>query len=59
MTEETAMLYSVNKPNMRKSIDMAKKQMQGEDLSPSGFRLNLEALHVSPGSHPPPQSSGG
>jgi twitching motility protein PilT len=59
VTEETAMLYSVNKPNMRKSIDTAKKMMQGEDLSPSGFRLNLEALHASPGSHPPPQSSGG
>jgi len=58
VTEETAMLYSVNKPNMRKSLDMAKKQMQGEDLSPSGFRLNLEALHVSPGSHPPPLPSG-
>jgi hypothetical protein len=29
---------------------VAKKNMMGEDLTPSGFRLNLEALHVAPGS---------
>ena len=54
ITEETAMLYSVNKSSMRKAIDVAKKHMQGEDHSPSGFRLNLEALHVAPGTTPPP-----
>lgn len=47
--EDTAMLYSVNKPAMRKAIDIARKSMQGEDDTPSGFRLNLEALHVAPG----------
>jgi len=56
ITEETAMLYSVNKPAMRKAIDIAKKGMQGEDETPSGFRLNLEALHVAPGTTAPLQS---
>jgi len=28
--------------------------MHGEDQAPSGFRLNLEALHVAQGSTPPP-----
>jgi twitching motility protein PilT len=55
ITEETAMLYSVNKPNMRKAIDMAKKTMMGEDNTPSGFRLNLEALHITPGTITPSQ----
>ena len=49
ITEDTAMLYSVNKPAMRKAIDVAKKSMLPEDDTPSGFRLNLEALHVTPG----------
>ena len=49
ITEDTAMLYSVNKPAMRKAIDVAKKSMLPEDDTPSGFRLNLEALHVAPG----------
>jgi Tfp pilus assembly ATPase PilU len=47
ITEETAMLYSVNKPAMRKTIDVAKKQMTPDDDSPSDFRLNLDALHNS------------
>ena len=54
ISDETAMLYSVNKPAMRKAIDIAKKMMQGDDNTPSGFRLNLEALHVAPGTTPPP-----
>ena len=45
ITEETAMLYSVNKPSMRKAIDVAKKQISPDDDSPSDFRLNLDALH--------------
>jgi twitching motility protein PilT len=59
VTEDTAMIYSVNKSSMRKAIDVAKKTMQGEDLVPSGFRLNLEALHGAPGHQPPPLPSGG
>ncbi len=57
--EETAMLYSVNKPTMRKGIDTAKKHLQGEDRELSGFRLNLEALHLAPGaaSHLAPVSA--
>ena len=53
ITEETAMLYSVNKPAMRKALDIAKKEMQPEDDTPSGFRLNLEALHHAPGTQAP------
>jgi len=48
ITEETAMLYCVNKPAMRKALDVAKKQMQPEDDAPSGFRLNHDALHLGP-----------
>ena len=53
ITEDTAMLYSVNKPAMRKALDIAKKEMQPEDNTPSGFRLNLEALHHAPGTQAP------
>ncbi|HEX8296140.1 MAG TPA: PilT/PilU family type 4a pilus ATPase, partial [Chthoniobacteraceae bacterium] len=54
ITEETAMVYSVNKPSMRKSIDVAKKEMSPEDDTPSGYRLNMEALHVpANGTHMP------
>ena len=53
ITEDTAMLYSVNKPAMRKALDVAKKEMQPEDDTPSGFRLNLEALHHGPGTQAP------
>jgi len=52
ITEETAMLYSVNKPSMRRGIDIAKKEMEPTDEQPTGFRLNLEALHISPGQTP-------
>ena len=49
ITEETTILYSVNKPAMRKAIDIAKKQMMPDDESPTGLRLNVEAMHN--GSH--------
>jgi twitching motility protein PilT len=52
--EETAMLYSVNKPEMRKKLDIVKKEMAPEDDTPTGLRLNFEALHIKPGSTPPP-----
>jgi twitching motility protein PilT len=48
-SEETTMLYSVNKPAMRKAIDVVKKQMFPDDDTPTGMRLNLEALHLTPG----------
>ena len=47
ISEETAMLYSVNKPAMRKTLDVAKKEFGPADDSPSDFRLNLDALHHS------------
>ncbi|MEO8354135.1 MAG: PilT/PilU family type 4a pilus ATPase [Chthoniobacteraceae bacterium] len=51
--EETAMLYSVNKPAMRKALDVAKKEIAPDDDSPSGFRLNFEALHSTTGAQIP------
>jgi len=58
ITEETAMVYSVNKSGMRRAIDIAKKNMKVDD-APSGLRLNHEALHApklgtAPGQRPPP-----
>lgn len=53
ITEEVAMNYSVNKPSMRKTLDLAKKEMRINDDSPPGMRLNLEDLHVTPGGFAP------
>ncbi|MEI9893088.1 MAG: PilT/PilU family type 4a pilus ATPase [Chthoniobacter sp.] len=39
ITEETALLYSVNKSVMRKSLDRAQKEMGSSDQGPSGFKL--------------------
>jgi twitching motility protein PilT len=49
ITEETTILYSVNKPAMRKAIDIAKKQMTPDDDGPTGLRLNMEAVHSGNG----------
>ena len=49
ITEEVAMMFSVDKPAMRKSLDVAKKEISPDDGSASGLRLNLDALHVTPG----------
>ena len=54
ITEDTAMLYSVNKPAMRKALDAVKKELFPEDDTPTGMRLNLEALHMTHGGPPPP-----
>ena len=54
IAEETAMLYSVNKPAMRKALDAVKKQLFPEDDTPTGIRLDLEALHMTPGGPPSP-----
>ena len=40
----------MNKSKLRQSLDIAKKELFPEDEMPSGFRLNMEALHVAPGS---------
>jgi len=47
ITEETAMLQSVNKNAMRRAIDLAKKSMT-KDEAPSGFRLQPELGHSAP-----------
>ncbi len=40
LTEETAMLYSVNKSKMRQSLDIAKKKLGQDESSSDGFRLD-------------------
>jgi len=52
ITEETAILYCVNKPAMRKALDVAKKSMAPKDETPSGFRLNLDTQRPASGAHP-------
>jgi twitching motility protein PilT len=54
ITEETALLHSVNKSAMRKAVDIAKKSMHGEDNAPSGFRLNVSKPPLAPAAVPPP-----
>jgi twitching motility protein PilT len=48
ITEEIALSYSVNKPEMRTRLDQAKKEMFPADDEPTGLRLNMEDLHVDP-----------
>jgi twitching motility protein PilT len=48
ISEETALLYSVNKPVMRKAIDLAKKDMGTADNSPTGFKLVHTDEHKTP-----------
>jgi twitching motility protein PilT len=58
VTEETAMLYSVNKTKMRQTLDLCKKRAGLADNTPHGFRLDpLSAAHSSGREHraePPP-----
>jgi len=51
ITEETALVYSVNKSAMRKVIDTAKKDMGTQDQVHMGLKL---ISHEEPGAHPPP-----
>jgi twitching motility protein PilT len=53
ITEDTAMAYSVNKPAMRKAIDIAKKEMTQQEEGLTGLRLNLTDLHIGPGQFAP------
>ncbi len=48
ITEDVALVYSVNKSQMRKELDLAKKEMYPQADEPSGLKLNLDALHVDP-----------
>ncbi len=48
ITEDTAMSFSVNKSQMRKDIDLAKKEMFPQSDEPTGLKLNYEDLHVDP-----------
>ncbi len=49
ITEDTAMGYSVNKPSMRKLIDLARKEMGTHEDAPTDMSLDIEALHSRPG----------
>lgn len=62
ISEEVAMTYSVNKPAMRKSLDLAKKELGLNEMGPTGMKLNVEALHLRPGEFAPeatPESAKG
>lgn len=48
ITEDTCMAYSVNKSQMRKDVDQAKKEMFPTVDEPTGLKLNFEDLHVDP-----------
>lgn len=54
ITEETAMNFGVDKPAMRKALDLAKKEMYAESDEPTGMRLDLESLHLAGGTTPKP-----
>ena len=57
ITEETAVIYSVNKTAIRRALDIAKKDLGTSDEGPHGFRLNHEASHPKPAAAqqvPPP-----
>lgn len=59
ISEDTAMNYSVNKPNMRKAIDLARKEMGESHDGPSDLSLDLSALHMRPGELIPGQPTSG
>ena len=46
--EDVAMTYAVNKSQMRKDLDIAKKEMYPPSDEPSGLKLNFEDLYVDP-----------
>ncbi|HEY3897695.1 MAG TPA: PilT/PilU family type 4a pilus ATPase [Chthoniobacter sp.] len=48
ITEETALVYSVNKSVMRKALDLAKKDMGAQDNGPIGFKLIHHDEHKAP-----------
>ncbi len=48
ISEDIALVYSVNKSQMRQDIDVAKKEMYPQNDEPSGLKLNLDDLHVDP-----------
>ena len=43
ITEDTAMLYSVNKSKMRQALDLSKKRAGNDDSTSHGFRLDHSA----------------
>lgn len=61
ITEETAMLYSVNKPVMRQQLDLSRKRMGIDDSTPHGFKLDIRepvSVFGKPGPPPIPNQRG-
>ena len=54
ISEEIAMLYSVNKSGMRRDLDLAKKEIFPVDDNPTGLKLDRNALHLKAGATPLP-----
>ncbi len=52
VTEETAILYSVNKNAMRTDLDLAKKEMFPVEDIETGLKLDRQALHMTQGATP-------
>ena len=48
ISEDVALVYSVNKSQMRKDLDVAKKELFPQSDEPTGLKLNLDDLHVDP-----------
>ena len=55
ITEETAMVYSVNKSTMRRDLDQVKKEMYPVEDMETGLKLDREAMHVRAGATPLPR----
>ncbi len=53
ITEETAMLYSVNKSTMRQALDAAKKKLGQDDQTPHNFRLTEMHAKIETYQKPP------
>lgn len=59
ITEETAMLYSVNKSTMRQVLDQARKRMGQDDQTPHNFRLSeVHGGHAPAAAAKPPALPG-
>jgi twitching motility protein PilT len=46
ISEDTAMLYSVNKSKMRQALDLSKKRAGNDESSSHGFRLDPNSSHA-------------
>lgn len=54
ITEETTMLYAVNKTSMRQMLDRLKKKLGHDDAGPHSFKLADEEAHTQKPAAPVP-----